>query len=64
MTQIKWHEFRENLADVSFRVRHAGERILVTRHGKPWMVVVSPMPQDFKKPEAGCTSLASEKTQR
>jgi prevent-host-death family protein len=34
MTQIKWREFRENLADIIDRVRSTNERVQITRHGK------------------------------
>lgn len=34
MTQVKWREFRENLADIIERVRSTNERVQITRHGK------------------------------
>jgi prevent-host-death family protein len=41
MTQVKWRDFRENLADIIERVR-AGERVQITRHGKVVAVVWPP----------------------
>jgi prevent-host-death family protein len=41
MTQVKWRDFRENLADIIERVR-AGERVQITRHGKVVAEVAPP----------------------
>lgn len=34
-------ETRENLSDLLSKVQHAGERVLIHRHGKPVAVIVS-----------------------
>lgn len=41
MTQVKWRDFRANLADIIERVR-AGERVQITRHGKVVAEVAPP----------------------
>lgn len=41
MTQVKWRDFRENLADIIERVR-SGERVQITRHGKVVAEVAPP----------------------
>lgn len=41
MTQVKWRDFRENLADIIERVR-TGERVQITRHGKVVAEVAPP----------------------
>jgi antitoxin (DNA-binding transcriptional repressor) of toxin-antitoxin stability system len=34
MTQVKWRDFRDNLADIIERMRSTNERVQITRHGK------------------------------
>lgn len=46
MTQVKWREFRDNLADIINRVRFHNERIAITRHGK---VVAQLVPSEHIK---------------
>lgn len=41
MTTIAASKFRGNLSDLGNRVRYGGERITVTRSGKPVFAVVS-----------------------
>ncbi len=40
MTSIPLKAFRRELTDISGRVQHGHERILVARHGKPAFAVV------------------------
>ena len=40
MTTIASSDFRQQLADLANRVRYGGERITVTRSGKPLFAVV------------------------
>lgn len=42
MTEIKSHDFRENLADILNRVMFNRESVTVTRHGKPVAILVPP----------------------
>jgi antitoxin (DNA-binding transcriptional repressor) of toxin-antitoxin stability system len=49
MTQVKWRDFRENLADIIERVRSANERIQITRHGKVVAEIGPPMRTSFYK---------------
>lgn len=41
MTQVKWRDLRENLADIIERAR-SGERVQITRHGKVVAVLGPP----------------------
>ncbi len=40
MTKVALREFRKGLSDVTARVQHAGERVVVNRNGKPAFAVV------------------------
>jgi prevent-host-death family protein len=41
MTQVKWRDLRESLADIIARAR-SGERMQITRHGKVVAVIGPP----------------------
>jgi prevent-host-death family protein len=41
VTVVATQAFRHNLADVLNRVAYRGDQVLVTRHGKPFVAIVS-----------------------
>ena len=49
MTVVPWKQVREDLADACYRARTCGDRVLVTRHGKPWVVIIKPTGEDIRQ---------------
>jgi len=47
MIEVTVSEAREQLADLLGKVQHSGDRVRVTRHGKPVAVIVSAEEHDF-----------------